>query len=56
MYRHFRAIAESIGIPVILYNVPSRTNLNIDPDTVVRLAEIDNIVAIKECNLNWPER
>ncbi|NLH96925.1 MAG: 4-hydroxy-tetrahydrodipicolinate synthase [Clostridiaceae bacterium] len=52
LYRHFRAIAESIGIPVILYNVPSRTNLNIDPDTVVRLAEIDNIVAIKECNLN----
>ncbi|HOQ07987.1 MAG TPA: 4-hydroxy-tetrahydrodipicolinate synthase [Clostridiales bacterium] len=52
LYRHFRAIAESIGIPVILYNVPSRTNLNIDPATVVRLAEIDNIVAIKECNLN----
>jgi len=52
LYRHFRAIAESIGIPVILYNVPSRTNLNIDPDTVVRLSEIDNIVAIKECNLN----
>jgi len=52
LYRHFRAVAENIGIPVILYNVPSRTNLNIDPDTVVRLAELDNIVAIKECNLN----
>jgi len=52
LYRHFRVIAENISIPVILYNVPSRTNLNIDPDTVVRLAEIDNIVAIKECNLN----
>ena len=37
---------------MILYNVPSRTNLNIDPDTVQRLSEIDNIVAIKECNLN----
>jgi 4-hydroxy-tetrahydrodipicolinate synthase len=52
LYLHFKAIAESINIPVILYNVPSRTNMNIDPDTVQRLAEIDNIVAIKECNLN----
>jgi 4-hydroxy-tetrahydrodipicolinate synthase len=52
LYRHFRAVAESVDIPVILYNVPSRTNLNIDPDTVQRLSEIDNIVAIKECNLN----
>ncbi|NMA33115.1 MAG: 4-hydroxy-tetrahydrodipicolinate synthase [Clostridiaceae bacterium] len=52
LYQHFRAVAESVNIPVILYNVPSRTNLNIDPDTVQRLSEIDNIVAIKECNLN----
>ncbi|MDI9499752.1 MAG: 4-hydroxy-tetrahydrodipicolinate synthase [Bacillota bacterium] len=52
LYQHFKAIADSIDIPVVLYNVPSRTGLNIDADTVVKLAEIDNIVAIKECNLN----
>lgn len=48
LYRHFRAIAESTALPVILYNVPSRTSCNILPDTVARLAEVDNIVAIKE--------
>ena len=52
LYEHFKAIAESISIPMVLYNVPSRTNLNINPDTVKHLSEIDNIVAIKECNLN----
>ncbi|MDR0286946.1 MAG: 4-hydroxy-tetrahydrodipicolinate synthase [Clostridiales bacterium] len=48
---HFRVIAESVDIPVILYNVPSRTNLNIDPATVEKLARIKNINALKECNL-----
>lgn len=51
LYEHFKVIANSIGIPVILYNVPSRTNLNINPETIQQLAQIDNIVAIKECNL-----
>lgn len=51
LYEHFKLIANSIDIPVILYNVPSRTNLNINPETVKALAEIDNIIAIKECNL-----
>lgn len=51
LYQHFKAIAESITIPVVLYNVPSRTNLNINPATLKRLAEIHNIVAVKECNL-----
>ena len=50
IYRHFKAIAESIKIPVILYNVPSRTNLNIAVSTISRLAEIENIHAVKECN------
>lgn len=50
LYEHFKLIANSIDIPVILYNVPSRTNLNISPETVKALSEIDNIVAIKECN------
>ncbi|MDU2064623.1 MAG: 4-hydroxy-tetrahydrodipicolinate synthase [Sporomusaceae bacterium] len=48
---HFKAIAENVNIPIILYNVPSRTNLNINPETVYELSKVDNIVAIKECNL-----
>ncbi|MBP7176068.1 MAG: 4-hydroxy-tetrahydrodipicolinate synthase [Thermoclostridium sp.] len=51
LYRHFKAIADSIKIPVVLYNVPSRTNLNINPETLKRLSEIQNIAAVKECNL-----
>lgn len=51
LYEHFKLIANSIKIPVVLYNVPGRTNLNINPETVKALSEIENIVAIKECNL-----
>lgn len=50
LYEHFKAIARSINIPVVLYNVPGRTGLNINPETVKALSEIENIVAIKECN------
>lgn len=50
IYQHFKMIAESIEIPIVLYNVPSRTNLNIDPGTMKALSEIENIVAVKECN------
>lgn len=52
LYRHFKAIAESVSIPVILYNVPSRTGTNISVETCKRLAEIENIVAIKEASGN----
>lgn len=52
LYEHFRCIAEALTIPIILYNVPSRTNLNINPGTLKMLAQIDNIVGVKECNLN----
>lgn len=52
LYLHFKAIAESVKIPLILYNVPSRTNLNINPDTLCKLSEIENIVAVKECNFH----
>ncbi len=52
LYEHFKLIANSISIPAVLYNVPSRTNLNIAPETVKALSEIENIVAIKECNLS----
>lgn len=51
LYEHFKIIANSIKIPVIIYNVPSRTNLNINPETLKDLSRIENIVAIKECNL-----
>ncbi len=48
LYQHFRAIAQAVSLPVILYNVPGRTMVNMLPETVARLAEIDNIVALKE--------
>jgi 4-hydroxy-tetrahydrodipicolinate synthase len=50
LYAHFKAIAESTQLPVMLYNVPGRTSVNMSVDTMVRLAEIDNVVAIKEAS------
>ena len=49
---HYKAIAQNITIPIILYNVPSRTGLNITPATCLELSKIDNIVAIKEASGN----
>lgn len=51
-YQHFRSIAESTALPLILYNVPGRTASNILPDTIVRLSAIPNIVAVKESSGN----
>ena len=48
MYQHFKTIAEAVDIPIILYNVPKRTSSDIATDTVIRLAEIDNIIGIKD--------
>jgi 4-hydroxy-tetrahydrodipicolinate synthase len=48
LYLHFKEIAEAVDIPMILYNVPSRTVVNMLPDTVARLAALDNIIGIKE--------
>jgi 4-hydroxy-tetrahydrodipicolinate synthase len=48
LYRHYKTVSEAIDIPIVLYNVPGRTAVNILPSTVARLAEIENIVAIKE--------
>ncbi|HKZ17171.1 MAG TPA: 4-hydroxy-tetrahydrodipicolinate synthase [Geobacteraceae bacterium] len=48
LYRHYKAIAEAVAIPQVLYNVPGRTSVNMLPETVARLAGIPNIVAIKE--------
>ncbi len=50
MYLHFREIAENVDIPMLLYNVPGRTVVNMQPETVARLAEIDNIIGIKEAS------
>jgi 4-hydroxy-tetrahydrodipicolinate synthase len=48
LYRHFKKAAESVDIPIVLYNVPGRTSVNMLPTTVARLREIKNIVGIKE--------
>jgi 4-hydroxy-tetrahydrodipicolinate synthase len=50
LYRHYKTVAEKVDIPIVLYNVPGRTAVNILPSTVARLAEIENIVAIKEAS------
>jgi 4-hydroxy-tetrahydrodipicolinate synthase len=51
-YRHFRAIAEAVDKPVILYNVPGRTSANLEPATLARLTEVANIVGVKEASGN----
>jgi 4-hydroxy-tetrahydrodipicolinate synthase len=51
-YQHFRAIAEAVELPILLYNIPSRTGVNLEPATVLRLAEIKNIVGVKESSGN----
>ncbi|MCL4531611.1 MAG: 4-hydroxy-tetrahydrodipicolinate synthase [Actinobacteria bacterium] len=53
LYQHFRAIAEAVPLPMILYNVPTRTVTNMLPETTVRLSEIENIVGVKEASGNF---
>ena len=52
MYQYFKAVAESTSKPVVLYNVPGRTGSNMTSETTLRLAQIDNIIAIKEASSN----
>ncbi len=52
IYRHFRAIAEAVDIPMVLYNVPGRTVADMQHDTVIKLAQVDGIVGIKEATGN----
>jgi 4-hydroxy-tetrahydrodipicolinate synthase len=54
-YRHFRAIAEAVDKPLILYNVPGRTGANIEPTTLIRLAEVPNIAGVKEASGNMTQ-
>jgi len=52
LYRHFKAIAEAVPLPQVLYNIPGRTGINMVPETVARLAELPDVVAIKEASGN----
>lgn len=52
LYRHFSSIAKSTKLPVLLYNVPGRTGVSISPETIIRLAEVPNIVGMKEASGN----
>src|SRR4029077_2287045 len=52
LYQHYRAIASSTRLPVVVYSVQGRTGVNVEPATLARLAKIDNIVAVKEASGN----
>jgi 4-hydroxy-tetrahydrodipicolinate synthase len=52
LYQHFKAIAAAVRLPIILYNIPGRTGVNIEPATIKRLAEIENIAGVKEASGN----
>jgi len=52
LYQHYKALAAAISLPIILYNIPGRTGVNIEPATIARLAKIENIVGVKEASGN----
>jgi 4-hydroxy-tetrahydrodipicolinate synthase len=52
LYQHYKALAESTSLPIVVYNVPGRTGVNVDPATLVRISELPNIVAVKEASGN----
>jgi len=52
LYQHYRAFAESSSLPIVVYNVPGRTGVNVEPPTLARMAEIPNIVGVKEASGN----
>lgn len=53
LYEHYKEVAEAVKIPIVLYNIPARTGCSIDPETVEELAEIPNIVGVKDSSGNW---
>lgn len=55
LYQHYRAIAESTSLPIVVYNVPGRTGCNVDPATLERLASIPNVVGVKEASGNMTQ-
>jgi 4-hydroxy-tetrahydrodipicolinate synthase len=52
LYRHFKTIAQVTSLPIIIYNIPGRTGINVAPETLLRLAELENVVAVKEASGN----
>ncbi len=54
-YQHFKAIAEATALPVLLYNIPSRTGANLEPATMLRLAELKNVIGVKESSGNFAQ-
>src|ERR1700684_1324016 len=50
LYQHYKALAAAVDLPIILYNIPGRTGVNIEPATIARLAQIDNIIGVKEAS------
>jgi 4-hydroxy-tetrahydrodipicolinate synthase len=52
IYQHFKAIAASTSLPIIMYNIPSRVVVNMEPETIARLSKIDNIIGVKEASGN----
>ncbi len=50
LYRHYKKVAEEVDLPIVLYNIPGRTGINMTPETIARIAEIPNVVAIKEAS------
>ena len=50
LYQHYKAVADAVRIPIIIYNIPGRTGVNINPDTLARLAKVKNIVGVKEAS------
>jgi 4-hydroxy-tetrahydrodipicolinate synthase len=55
LYQHYKALAESTPLPIIVYNVPGRTGVNVEPSTLVRLAALPNIVGVKEASGNMQQ-
>jgi 4-hydroxy-tetrahydrodipicolinate synthase len=55
LYQHYRAIAEAVPLPIIVYNVPGRTGCNVDPATLARLATIPNVIGVKEASGNMSQ-
>lgn len=54
LYAHFSAIAEAVNLPVMIYNIPGRTGVNIDVDTLLKLAHVPNVFSVKEASGNFP--
>lgn len=50
LYQHFKTIAENTSLPIMLYNIPGRSVVNVEPETIIRLSQIDNIVSVKEAS------